>query len=138
MSIIIFYLSAIKKLATIVDNGNSQSNIKLTIIIQKFQLKRIPSFSTLKDYILFGVSLLLYSLYLLYYGGLPDIDELKYPLLNSLFKVIKKLATGVDNNNRQSNIKFAIINTKLPTKALSIFFEIARLYTFSRVCAFGS
>ena len=30
------------------------------------------------------------------------------------------MATGVDDKNRQSNIKFAVINTKIPTKALSI------------------
>ena len=100
-------------------------------------MRRIPSSSTLTDYILFGASLLWFTLYPLYPGGPPDIDELKYPLFNSLFRVIKKLATGVDNNNKQSNIKFAIINTKSPTKALSIFFDIARLYSFSRVCAFG-
>ena len=32
MSIIIFFLRAIKKLVTIVDYGNSQINLKLTII----------------------------------------------------------------------------------------------------------
>ena len=96
------------------------------------------SSSTLKDYILFGAPLLWFSLYPLYPGGPPDIDELKYVLLNYFIKVIKKLATGVDNKNRQSNIQFAIINTKIPSKAFSIFFDIARLYTFSRVCAFGS
>ena len=101
-------------------------------------MRRIPSLETVKDFILFGGPVLWFSLYPLYPGGPPDIDELKYPLFNSLFRVIKKLATGVDNKNRQSNIKFAIINTKIPTKALPILFDIARLYTFSRVCAFGS
>ena len=101
-------------------------------------MRRIPSISTQKDYIQFGASLIWFSLYRLYPGRPPNIDKLKYPLLNSLFRVIKKLATGVDNKNRQSNIKFVIINTKIPTKALSIFFDIARLFTFSRVCAFGT
>ena len=44
-----------------------------------------------------------FSLYPIYPGGPPDIDELKYPLLNSLLRVIKKSATGVDNEIRQSN-----------------------------------
>ena len=70
--------------------------------------------------------MILFLLYPLYPGGPPIIDELKYPLLNFLFRVIKKLARGVNNKNRQSNIKFAIINTKIPTKALSIFFDIPR------------
>ena len=56
--------------------------------------------------------MLWFSLYTLYSSGPPDIDELKYPLLNLFLKVIKKLATGVDNVNRQSNIKLAIINSK--------------------------
>ena len=69
--------------------------------------------------------LLWFSLYPLYPGTSPNIDELKYLLLNYLFRVIKKLATGVDNKNRQSNTKFAIINTKNFTMALSILFDIA-------------
>ena len=101
-------------------------------------MRRIPSFLTLKDYILFGGPLLWISLYPLYPGGLPDIDELKYPVLNSFIRVIKKLATNVDNQNTKSNIKLAIINTKIPSKDVSIFYDIARLYTFSRVCTFGS
>ena len=56
----------------------------------------MPFSSTLKNYLLFGASLLWFSLYPLYFGGQPDIDELKYQLLNSLFRVIIKLATGVD------------------------------------------
>ena len=48
------------------------------------------------------------------------------------------MATGVDNKNRQSNIKLAIINIKIPRKAVSIVFDIARLYTFCRVGDFGS
>ena len=79
-----------------------------------------------------------FSLYPIYPGGPPDIDELKYPLLNSSLRVIKKLATGVDNQIRKSNRKLAIINKKIPNKAGSIFFDIARLYTFCRVCGFGS
>ena len=62
---------------------------------------------------------------------------MKYPLLNVFIRGIKRLATNVDNKYRQSNIKLAIINTKMPSKAVSIFFDIARLYTFSRVCALG-
>ena len=53
-----------------------------------------------------------FSLYPIYPGGPPDIDELKYPLLNSFLRVIKKLATGVENEIRQSNRKLAIINKK--------------------------
>ena len=101
-------------------------------------MRRIPSFSTSKDYILFGASLLWFSLYPLYPGGPSDIDELKYPLLNSLFRFIKQLATGVDNKNRQSNIKLAIINTKIFSNAVSIVFDIAKIYTFCRVGRFGS
>ena len=37
----------------------------------------------------------------------------------------------------QSNIKLAIIKRKIPSKAVFILIDIARLYTFSRVCAFG-
>ena len=81
----------------------------------------------MKDYILFGGPVLWFSLYPLYPGGPPDIDGLKYPLLNFVFRVINKLATGVDNKNRQSNIKLAIINIKIPSKAESIDFDIARL-----------
>ena len=44
----------------------------------------------MKDYILFGALLLWFSLYPLFFGGPPDIDELEYLLLNSLFRVIKK------------------------------------------------
>ena len=51
---------------------------------------------------------------------------------------MKKLATGVDNEIRQSNRKLAIINTKILNKAVSIVFDIGRLYTFCRVCVFGS
>ena len=48
------------------------------------------------------------------------------------------MTTGVDNENRQSNIKLAIINIKFPSKAVSIVCDIARLYTICRVCVFGS
>ena len=89
-------------------------------------MRQIPSFFTAKDYILFGGPVLWFSFNPLYSGGLPDIEELKYPLLNSLLKVVKKLATRVENKNIQSNIKLAIINTKIPSKAVSIVFEIAR------------
>ena len=82
--------------------------------------------------------MLWFSIYPLYPGGQPDIDGLKYPLLNSVFRVNKKLATIVDNKNKQSNIKLSIINIKIPSKAVSIFFDIARLYTFCRVGDFGS
>ena len=51
---------------------------------------------------------------------------------------MKKLATNVDNENRQINIKLAIINTKIPSNAVSIVFDIARLYTCWRVCALKS
>ena len=98
----------------------------------------IPFSSIPKDYILFGGFVYWFPFYPLYPGGPPDIDEMKYPLLNSLFRVIKKLATGVDNEIRQSNKKLAIINTKIPNKAVSIVFDIVRLYTFCRVCVFGS
>ena len=70
------------------------------------------------------------SLYLLYPDGPPDIDEMKYLLSGSFLRVIKKLATGVDNKIRQSNIKLAIINIKIPSMAVSIVFDIERLYTF--------
>ena len=99
---------------------------------------RIQSSLTPKDYILFGASLLLFSLYPIYPGKALDIAERKYQLLNSLFRVIKNLATGVYNKNKQSNIKFASIQTKISTKALSIFFDIARLYTLFQICAYGS
>ena len=56
--------------------------------------------------------MLWFSFYSLYSGGPPNIDALKYPLLNSVFRIIKKLATGVYNKNRQSNLKLAIINKK--------------------------
>ena len=82
--------------------------------------------------------MLWFSLYVFYPDGLPDIDQLKYPLLDSFHKVIKKLATGVDNEIRQSNIKSVIINTIIPKKAVSIVFDIERLYTFCRVCVLGS
>ena len=82
--------------------------------------------------------MLWFSLYPLFPDGPPDIDELKYPLLDSFLKVIKKLATSVDNEIRQSNIKLAIINTKIPSKTVSIVFDIERLYTFCRVCVLGS
>ena len=82
--------------------------------------------------------MLWFSLYPFYPDGPPDIDELKYPLLDSIFKVIKKLAIGVDNEIRQSIIKLAIIKTKIPSKAVSIVFDIERLYTFCRVCVLGS
>ena len=88
------------------------------------------SYSTPKDYILFGGPVLWFSLYPLYPGGPPDIDGLKYPLLNSVLRVIKKLATGVNNKNSQSNIKLATINIRIPSKAVSIVLDIARLYTF--------
>ena len=61
-------------------------------------------------------------LYPLYSGGPPDIDELKYPLLNFFLREIKQLATGVDNEIIQSNIKLAIINTKIFSNAVSIIF----------------
>ena len=48
------------------------------------------------------------------------------------------MATGVDNKNRQSNIKLAIINKQIPINAVSFVFDIARLYTFCRVCAIWS
>ena len=93
-------------------------------------MKQIPSFSTPKDYILFGGPVLWFLLYPFYSDGPPDINELKYQLLDSFLKVIKKLAIGVDNEIRQSNIKLAIINTKILSKAVSIVFDIERLYTF--------
>ena len=101
-------------------------------------MRQIPSFSTPKDYILFGGPVIWFSLYPVYPDGPPDIDELKYPLLDSFLRVIKKLATGVDNEIIQSNIKLAIINTKIPSRAVSIVFDIERLYTFCRVCVLGS
>ena len=55
---------------------------------------------------------------------------MKYLLSGSFLRVIKKLATGVDNKIRQSNIKLAIINIKIPSMAVSIVFDIERLYTF--------
>ena len=48
------------------------------------------------------------------------------------------MATGVDNHNRQSNIKLAIINTKISSNTVLIFVKMNRLYTFSNVCAFAS
>ena len=120
-------------MATIVDNGNSQSNIKLTMINTKIPIEANYALSTLKDYIQFGGPVLWVLLYPLYPGGPPDIDGLKYPLLNSVFRVIKTLATGVNNNYRQSYIKLAIINIKIPSKAVSIVFDIERLYNFCRV-----
>ena len=126
-------------MATIVDNGNSQSSIKLTIINTKIPIEaNSVLFDSERLYTIWRFVALLVSLYPLYPGGPLDIDELKYPLLNSLFRVIKTLAAGVYNKNRQSDIQFAIINTTIPTKTLSIFYDIERLYTFSRVCAFGS
>ena len=100
-------------------------------------MRRIPSISTPEDYILFCGPLLWFSLYPLYPGCQPDIDELKYPLLKVFIKNIKRLATNVDNKNRQSNIKLAIINTTIPSKAVSIVIDIERFYTLARVCAFG-
>ena len=82
--------------------------------------------------------MLWFSLYPFYSDGPPVIDELKYPLLDSVLKVIKKLAIGVDNEIRQSNIKLAIINTKILSKAVSIVIDIERLYPFCRVCVLGS
>ena len=65
-----------------------------------------------------------------------ESDPPGYPLLLSLIRIIKKLATGVDNENKQSNIKLAIINGKTPTTANSVLFNIARLYTVLRSYAF--
>ena len=101
-------------------------------------MRRIQSFSTPKDYILFGGPVLWFSLHSFYPDGPPDIDKLKYTLLDFFLKVIKKLAIGVDNEIRQSNIKLAIINTRIPSKAVSIVIDIERLYTFCRVCVLGS
>ena len=82
--------------------------------------------------------MLWFSLYPLYPGGPPDNDELKYPVLYSFIRVFNELAAGVDNNNRQTNIKLDFINTKIPCNTVSIIFEIGRLYNFCRVCAFES
>ena len=66
-----------------------------------------------------------------------ESDPPGYPLLMSLIRIIKKLATGVANKNKQSNIKFAIINTVIPTKANSVLFNIARLNTVLRSYVFN-
>ena len=57
-------------------------------------------------------------------------DPLRCPLLFSLFRIIQKLATGVNNENKHTNIKLAIINRKTFTKANLVLFNIAILYTF--------
>ena len=74
-------LRAIKKLATIVDNGNSKSNIKLTIISRKIPIKANSVLIDSESYIIYGGPVLWFSLYPLYPGGPPDNDEGKYPLL---------------------------------------------------------
>ena len=66
-----------------------------------------------------------------------ESDPPGYPLLLSLIRIIKKLATRVDNENKQSNIKLAIINRITPTTANSVLFNIVRLYTVLQSKAFN-
>ena len=70
-------------------------------------------------------------------GASLESDPPGYPLLLSLIRIIKKLATGFDNKNKQSNIKFAIINTEISTKANSVLFNIAILNTVLRFYVFN-
>ena len=91
------------------------------------------SFSTVKDYILFDGPVLWFSIYQLFPDGPSDIDVLKYPLLDSFLRIIKKCEKGVDNKIRQSNIKLAIINRKISSKAVSIVVDIERLYNFVKL-----
>ena len=85
--------------------------------------------------------MLWFLLYPLYFNCPFEIDDLKYPLLKSILRVIKKLETVVDNKIRKSNIKLAITcfykkiktninNTKLPNKTVSIVFDFEKLYNF--------
>ena len=103
-NIILFCLSAINKFATIVDNKHSKSNIKLRIINTiNFNTANNGYFDFDKLYTIWWCFALVF-LYSFYSYSPPNIDKLKYPLLNFLIRVIRKLATNVDNKNRQSNI----------------------------------
>ena len=131
-------LKAINKLATIVDNGNSQSNIKLIIINTKIPLEaNFVLFDSERLYTIWRLDALVFTLSIMSWRSVR-YRRAEIFIITFIIQRYKTLATGVDNINRQCNIKFAIINSTITTKALLIFFDIARLYSFSRVCAVGS
>ena len=136
MSNIIFRYRKIKNMAKIVNIGNSHYNIKLTIINTKISIEaNLVLFDFKRIYTIRQSWVLVITLSIISAGS-PIIDELKYPLVNSFLTVINKLATSIDNENRQSNIKMAIINTQIYSKSVSIVFDNLRLYNFRRVCVF--
>ena len=66
-----------------------------------------------------------------------DFDFYKCLRLFSLFKVIKILATHVDINYRQSNIKLAIINTITLTKSNFVISDITNLCTEKQIVKYN-
>ena len=89
----------------IVDNGNSNSNIKYTIINTKIPIKaNSVLFTSERLYTIWRSCALVFTLSIISWRFARN-RRAKYLLLNSVFPVIKKLTTGVDNENRKSNIK---------------------------------